>query len=230
MPHTKTAKMGFVEKALYKRRINLVLANSDLLARGQEKSATISFPITPSQMKKVFRKLGVKTGERNWEIIGIDSDIPHIEYLDNHSDLNEFNILAEQAIQCKEEDWDKFCAVIESELDAPETLEDYIDLLYNLSCFGFYPKAVNEKQLGKVAVEQSDAIGNLTTFQQIVSPFLRYEELGKRLAQQLDGEFTSYGYVYETDKEWEISYTTESFYDEATTSQLLVDSHNCRVC
>lgn len=222
-------KMGFVEQALYKRRIQLVLANSTLLERGQEKSVSISFPISQSQIKKAFRQIGIKVGENNWEIIGIDSDIPNIEYLDNHSDLNEFNTLAEQAIQCKEEDWDKFCAIIESEYESPSTLEEYIDLLYNLDCFGFYPNATNEKQLGKVLITQSDAIGNLTTFKKLVSPFVVYGELGKRIVQQTDGEFTSYGYIYETNKEWHDAYHREDFYDEAVDSQLVVDENNCRI-
>ncbi len=116
----------------------------------------------------------------------------YFEYMQDLVDKGEFHQANElaQATSCfKEEDWDKFGAVVEySEV---EKAEEIIQLARNLDKFIYISGIDDEEELGKYWIEHNDEYELSPELEE----FFLYDQFGEQVQNQLKGRFVETGYV-----------------------------------
>ena len=82
------------------------------------------------------------------------------------------------------------------------TMEDLINLTYNLNCFTLYPSIGNAEEYGRILIE------DLEDFElpEAIKPYIDYEAYGEDAKINEGGEFTSFGYIVNNQSPFENVY------------------------
>lgn len=167
-------------------------ASAELRFNG--KAEYLYMPCDELAVAKAVKRLGAGDMAK-CEIHLMNCNVDHqgyFEYMQDLVDKGEFyqsNELA-QATSCfKEEDWEKFGAVVEySEV---EKAEEIIQLARNLDKFIYISGIDDEEELGKYWIEHNDEYELSPELEE----FFLYDQFGEQLQNQQKGRFVETGYV-----------------------------------
>ena len=114
-------------------------------------------------MQGLLKRIGVD-GIRYEEffITSFDGDVLGLyDYLGGYENLDELNHLACLLSELDQGDLEKFEAVIDSG-EHTSSVADLINLTQNLDCFEFYPGVEDDETLGRIYVEDMEAIDTVS--------------------------------------------------------------------
>lgn len=126
---------------------------------GELVGETLKFPTTTEEVQALLKRIGVD-GVRYEEffITSFDGDVLGLyDYLTEYENLDELNHLACLLSELDQGDLEKFEAVIDSG-EHTSSVADLINLAQNLDCYEFYPGVEDDETLGRIYVEDMEAI------------------------------------------------------------------------
>ena len=184
-------------------RLRATIANLSKYNSGSYREVTLSFPTTTEQVQSALRKICID-GHLSKEIIitGYDTDIPGLaQHLHEHADLDELNFLASRIASLTQDQLVIFSAAVQHG-EYTGTMEDLINLTYNLNCFTLYPSIGNAEEYGRILIE------DLEDFElpEAIKPYIDYEAYGEDAKINEGGEFTSFGYIVNNQSPFENVY------------------------
>ena len=112
------------------------------------------------------------------------------DYLTEYENLDELNHLACLLSELDQSDLEKFEAVIDSG-EHTSSVADLINLTQNLDCFEFYPGVGDDETLGRIYVEDMEAID----VPEHLLNYFDYEAYGRDIRINEDGHYAPGGYV-----------------------------------
>ena len=168
------------------------ISNPALYSAGHLVGETLHFPTNTEEVQSLLKRIGVD-GVRCQEyfIISFDSDILGLyDYLGEYENIDELNHLACLLSELDQSDLEKFEAVIDSG-EHTSSVADLINLTQNLDCFEFYPGVEDDETLGRIYVEDMEAID----VPEHLLNYFDYEAYGRDIRLNEDGHFAPGGYV-----------------------------------
>ena len=169
------------------------ITNLGKYAEGQLVGETLKFPTTAEEVQSLLKRIGVD-GIRYEEIFitSFDGDVLGLhEHLGEYESIDELNYLAALLSEMDQSDIEKFEAVI----DAGEytgSVKDLINLTQNLDCFEFYSGISNEEELGRMYIEDLEAL----QIPEHLIDYIDYEAYGRDVRINEGGYFAPGGYVF----------------------------------
>ncbi len=209
----------------------------------------VKFPTTADEMKKVFERIGIgQTDEfgcvyEEWFVTDYDCYVDGLyDKLGEYVSLDELNYLASRLDEMTQSEYEQFQAAVEMG-DHTGSLEELINLTYNLDCYDVYPGIHDHEDLGRYYIEELGAM----EIPSYLESYFDYEAYGRDVALEEGGEFTDFGYVRDTgdrfyeeydgdresipeeyrvmnfeDEEPEEELTEDELYDQRTTASMEV--------
>ena len=160
----------------------------------------VRFPTTADEIKKVFERIGIgQTDEfgcvyEEWFVTDYDCYVDGLyDKLGEYVSLDELNYLASRLDEMTPSEYEQFQAAIEMG-DHTRSLEDLINLTYNLDCYDVYPGIHDHDDLGRYYIEELGAM----EIPSYLESYFDYEAYGRDVALEEGGEFTDFGYVRDT--------------------------------
>ena len=162
---------------------------------GELVGETLKFPTTTEEVQGLLKRIGVD-GVRYEEffITSFDGDVLGLyDYLGEYENLDELNHLACLLSELDQGDLEKFEAVIDSG-EHTSSVADLINLAQNLDCYEFYPGVEDDETLGRIYVEDMEAID----IPDHLLPYFDYEAYGRDISINEGGHFAPGGYIVQT--------------------------------
>ena len=159
---------------------------------GELVGETLKFPTTTEEVQALLKRIGVD-GVRYEEffITSFDGDVLGLyDYLTEYENLDELNHLACLLSELDQGELEKFEAVIDSG-EHTSSVADLINLAQNLDCYEFYPGVEDDETLGRIYVEDMEAID----VPEHLLNYFDYEAYGRDIRLEEDGHFAPGGYV-----------------------------------
>ncbi|MGI6577250.1 MAG: antirestriction protein ArdA [Eubacteriales bacterium] len=160
----------------------------------------VKFPTTADEMKKVFERIGVGQADEfgcvyeEWFVTDYDCYVDGLyDKLGEYVNLDELNYLASRLDEMTPSEYEQFQAAIEMG-EHTRSLEDLINLTYNLDCYDVYPGIHDHDDLGRYYIEELGAM----EIPSYLESYFDYEAYGRDVALEEGGEFTDFGYVRDT--------------------------------
>jgi len=160
----------------------------------------VKFPTTADEMKKVFERIGIGQVDEfgcvyeEWFVTDYDCYVDGLyDKLGEYVNLDELNYLASRLDEMTPSEYEQFQAAIEMG-DHTRSLEDLINLTYNLDCYDVYPGIHDHDDLGRYYIEELGAM----EIPSYLENYFDYEAYGRDVALEEGGEFTDFGYVRDT--------------------------------
>ena len=119
----------------------------------------LKFPTTPEEVQALLKRIGID-GVRYEEIFITDFDgdvLGLYDHLGEYENIDELNHLACVISELDQSDLEKFEAVIDSG-EYTGSVKELINLAQNLDCFEFYSGISNEEELGRMYIEDFEAL------------------------------------------------------------------------
>ena len=158
---------------------------------GELVGETLKFPTTTEEVQGLLKRIGVD-GVRYEEffITSFDGDVLGLyDYLTEYENLDELNHLACLLSELDQGELEKFEAVIDSG-EHTSSVADLINLAQNLDCYEFYPGVEDDETLGRIYVEDMEAID----VPEHLLNYFDYEAYGRDIRLEEDGHFAPGGY------------------------------------
>lgn len=134
----------------------------------------LKFPTTPEEVQALLKR------------IGIDGDVLGLyDHLGEYENIDELNHLACVISELDQGDLEKFEAVIDSG-EYTGSVKELINLAQNLDCFEFYPGVTDDETLGRIYVEDMEAID----VPEHLLNYFDYEAYGRDIRLNEDGHYT----------------------------------------
>jgi len=162
---------------------------------GELVGKTLKFPTTPQEVQALLKDIGVD-GIRYEEffITSFDGDVLGLyDHLGEYENLDELNHLACLLSELDQGELEKFEAVIDSGSHT-SSVADLINLTQNLDCYDFYPGVTDEETLGRIYVDDMEAL----EVPEDVKPYFDYAAYGRDVSINENGHFAPGGYVVQT--------------------------------
>ena len=153
---------------------------------------TLKFPTTAEEVQSLLKRIGVD-GVRYDEIFitSFDGDVLGLcDHLSEYENLDELNHLAYLLSGLDQGELEKFEAVIDSG-EHTSSVADLINLAQNLDCYEFYKGVVDDETLGRIYVEEMEAID----VPEHLLAYFDYEAYGRDIRLNDDGHFALGGYM-----------------------------------
>ena len=160
----------------------------------------VKFPTTPEELQNVFERIGI--GAKNdfgntyeeWFISDYDCYVDGLyEKLGEYANLDELNYLASKLDELNADEYYHFQAAMEIS-DYTGSIKDLINLMDNLDKYDIYLGVENDEDLGRYYIEE---LGAMEVPEHLRS-YIDYEAYGRDIALDEVGQYTSYGYVRDT--------------------------------
>lgn len=159
---------------------------------GELASTLLKFPTTKEEVQAALKRIGIDN-IRYEEIFiaNYDGRLPELNAcLGEYESIDELNHLACLLSELDQSDLEKFEAVIDSG-EHTSSVADLINLTQNLDCFEFYPGVGDDETLGRIYVEDMEAID----VPEHLLNYFDYEAYGRDIRINEDGHFAPGGYV-----------------------------------
>ena len=170
-------------------RIKIFLTNLGKYNEGILMGEWVKLPVASGELEAVMERIGIGAGYEEYFITDYESSITNL-HLSEYTSVSEVNRLAEQLEELNDWDYEKLCAVIEAE--SPASIQAIQALLTELDGFDLIPEIDDESSLGEFYAE---ACGVFINLPEIVQRYFDYESYGRDIHLEVNGTFTSYGYV-----------------------------------
>lgn len=152
----------------------------------------LKFPTTPEEVQALLKRIGID-GVLYEEIFITDFDgdvLGLYDQLGEYENIDELNHLACLLSELDQSDLEKFEAVIDSG-EYTSSVKDLINLTQNLDCFEFYRGVTDDETLGRIYVEDMEAID----VPEHLLNYFDYEAYGRDIRLNEDGHYAPGGYV-----------------------------------
>ena len=152
----------------------------------------LKFPTTTEEVQALLKRIGID-GVRYEEIFITDYEVNIsglYDCLGEYESIDELNYLASLISEMDQSDREKFEAVIDSG-EYSGSVKDLINLAQNLDCFEFYPGVTDDETLGRIYVEDMEAID----VPEHLLNYFDYEAYGRDIRLNEDGHYAPGGYV-----------------------------------
>ena len=153
---------------------------------------SLKFPTTTEEVQALLKRIGID-GVRYEEIFITDYEVNIsglYDCLGEYESIDELNYLASLISEMDQSDREKFEAVIDSG-EHTSCVADLINLAQNLDCYEFYPGVEDDETLGRIYVEDMEAID----VPEHLLNYFDYEAYGRDIRLEEDGHFAPGGYV-----------------------------------
>jgi len=171
------------------------ITNAGKYAEGQLVGETLTFPTNAEAVESLLKRIGVD-GVRYEEIFitSFGGDVLGLyDHLNEYANLDELNHLACLLSEIDRNELDTFEAVI-SKGDHTASVADIINLVHNLDCYELYPGVSDDEMLGRIYVEDMDAL----EVPENVLPYFDFEAYGRDVRLNDNGHYAPCGYVIKT--------------------------------
>lgn len=168
------------------------VTNAGKYSEGLLVGETLKFPTTAPEVEALLKRIGVD-GVRYQEIFitSFDGDVLGLhEHLGEYENLDELNHLACLLSELNPSELETLEAVLDSG-DHISSVADIINLTQNLDCYDFHPGVKDEETLGRLYVEEMNALD----VPENVKPYFDFEAYGRDAAINENGHFAPGGYV-----------------------------------
>ena len=172
--------------------IEAYVTNLGKYNEGELASEPLKFPTTTEEVQALLKRIGVDNIQYE-EIFIADygGDLPELNAcLGEYESIDELNHLACLLSELDQGDLEKFEAVIDSG-EHTSSVADLINLAQNLDCYEFYPGVEDDETLGRIYVEDMEAID----VPEHLLNYFDYEAYGRDIRINEDGHFAPGGYV-----------------------------------
>lgn len=159
---------------------------------GQLAYARVTFPTDTETVQAALKKIGID-GIRYEEVFisDYDGDMPQLhKRLGEYENIDELNYLACVLSELSQDELAKFEAVMDSG-EYTGSVKELINLAQNLDCFEFYPGVTDDETLGRIYVEDMEAID----VPEHLLNYFDYEAYGRDIRLNEDGHYAPGGYV-----------------------------------
>lgn len=160
----------------------------------------VKFPTTPEELQNVFTRIGIGAKDdfgntyEEWFISDYDCYVDGLyEKLGEYANLDELNYLASKLDELNADEYYHFQATMEIS-DYTGSIKDLINLMDNLDKYDIYLGVENDEDLGRYYIEE---LGAMEVPEHLKS-YIDYEAYGRDIALDEVGQYTSYGYVRDT--------------------------------
>lgn len=171
----------------------------------------LKLPASTEDVQALLKRIGVD-GVRYEEIFITDyeTDVPGLyDCLGEYESIDELNYLAFLLDDMDTGDMERFAAAVEYG-DHTGSVKELINLDQNLDCYDFYPGVRDEEELGRIYIEDMDAL----EVPEHLRNYIDYEAYGRDVAMEESGHFTNDGYVLYTGGFTEVYSGREDIPDE----------------
>lgn len=155
----------------------------------------LKLPATTEEVQALLKRIGVD-GVLYEEIFISDyeTDIPGLyDRLGEYESIDELNYLAALLDDLDDGDLERFGAAVELG-EHTGSVKELINLAQNLDCYDLYPGVHDEDDLGRVYIEDMDAL----EVPERLKNYIDYAAYGRDVAIEESGAFTKDGYVVYT--------------------------------
>ena len=160
----------------------------------------VKFPTTAGELKQVFERIGIGQADdfgqpyEEWFITDYDCYVDGLyDKLGEYESLDELNYLAAKLDDMSQSEYEQFQAAMEVG-DHCGSVQEIINLTENLDCYYVYPDIHDHDDLGRYYIEELDAM----QVPEHLRNYIDYEAYGRDIALDENGEFTSFGYVWDS--------------------------------
>ncbi len=160
----------------------------------------VKFPTTAEELKQVFERIGIGQTDdfgqpyEEWFITDYDCYVDGLyDKLGEYESLDELNYLAAKLDDMSQSEYEQFQAAMEVG-DHCGSVQEIINLTENLDCYYVYPDIHDHDDLGRYYIEELDAM----QVPEHLRNYIDYEAYGRDIALDENGEFTSFGYVWDS--------------------------------
>lgn len=154
----------------------------------------LKFPTTTEEVQALLKRIGID-GVRYEEIFitDYDGDMPELySGFGEYESIDELNYLASLLSEMDENDLEKFEAVLDTG-EHSGSVKELINLTQNLDCFEFYSGITSEEELGRMYIQELDAI----QIPEHLIDYIDYEAYGRDVRINEGGSFSGNGYVFD---------------------------------
>ena len=154
----------------------------------------LKFPTTTEEVQALLKRIGID-GVRYEEIFitDYDGDMPELyANFGEYESIDELNYLASLLSEMDENDLEKFEAVLDTG-EHSGSVKELINLTQNLDCFEFYSGITSEEELGRMYIQELDAI----QIPEHLIDYIDYEAYGRDVRINEGGSFSGNGYVFD---------------------------------
>lgn len=179
------------------------IANLGKYNAGNLAAAWLSFPAATEQVQSILREIGVD-GLRYEEIIILEYSIGIkglAGKLGEFVPIDELNYLASRITALTPEDREKFTAAV-SHGEYGDSMQDLINLTYNLDCYEFLPDVRTEEDYGRWLVDHRQEF----RLPEKARLYFDYESYGEDTCINEGGDFSALGYIYNNRTQFQAIY------------------------
>ena len=154
----------------------------------------LKFPTTTEEVQALLKRIGID-GVRYEEIFitDYDGDMPELySGFGEYESIDELNYLAVLLSEMDQSDLEKFEAVLDTG-EHSGSVKELINLTQNLDCFEFYSGITSEEELGRMYIQEFDAI----PIPEHLIDYIDYEAYGRDVRINEGGSFSGNGYVFD---------------------------------
>ena len=154
----------------------------------------LKFPTTTEEVQALLKRIGID-GVRYEEIFitDYDGDMPELySGFGEYESIDELNYLASLLSEMDQSDLEKFEAVLDTG-EHSGSVKELINLTQNLDCFEFYSGITSEEELGRMYIQELDAI----PIPEHLIDYIDYEAYGRDVRINEGGSFSDNGYVFD---------------------------------
>ena len=154
----------------------------------------LKFPTTTEEVQALLKRIGID-GVRYEEIFitDYDGDMPELySGFGEYESIDELNYLAVLLSEMDQSDLEKFEAVLDTG-EHSGSVKELINLTQNLDCFEFYSGITSEEELGRMYIQEFDAI----QVPEHLIDYIDYEAYGRDVRINEGGSFSGNGYVFD---------------------------------
>ena len=154
----------------------------------------LKFPTTTEEVQTLLKRIGID-GVRYEEIFitDYDGDMPELySGFGEYESIDELNYLASLLSEMDQSDLEKFEAVLDTG-EHSGSVKELINLTQNLDCFEFYSGITSEEELGRMYIQEFDAI----PIPEHLIDYIDYEAYGRDVRINEGGSFSGNGYVFD---------------------------------
>ena len=160
----------------------------------------VKFPTTSEELQKVFERIGIGSKDEfgnpyeEWFISDYDYYVSGLyDKLGEYESLDELNYLASKLQELDNHEYEHFQAAMQIS-DYTGNVKDVINLIDNLDKYDVYPGVEDEADLGRYYVYE---LGMMQVPEHL-QDYIDYEAIGRDVSINESGQFTTYGYVRDT--------------------------------
>ena len=160
----------------------------------------VKFPTTSEELQKVFERIGIGSKDEfgnpyeEWFISDYDCYVSgQYDKLGEYESLDELNYLASKLQELDNHEYEHFQAAMQIS-DYTGNVKDVINLIDNLDKYDVYPGVEDEADLGRYYVYE---LGMMQVPEHL-QDYIDYEAIGRDVSINESGQFTTYGYVRDT--------------------------------